>query len=246
MSGETLEDFSHYIPLGDLGRFAQNLSENIDTNFAETINTLKDKGFQNLLVNYQRKQKPFFVAYEAQDKVTSSYVFRSADGSEIKPEDYITAFEKFVKKNPDKIEAIRILLSKPKDWDTSALFELRTKLAKTQYKFTEDRLRKAYHNELADIISIVKHAAKNEPLISTQERVKRALQHLTKGKKFTSEQARWLELIKEHLMINLAIDEKDLKTIPVFAREGGLKQADRAFDGKLLALLKKVNLEMAK
>ncbi len=245
MSGESLEDFAQYIPHGDVGQFAQALPQALEKNFAETITLLRNKGFQKLLENYQRRPKSFLVAYETQDEVSSQYAFRIAD-AEIKPEDYIKAFEKFVKENPEKIEAIKILLNRPKEWGTEALFDLRTKLAKTPYKFTEDRLRKAYHNELADIISIIKHAAKSEPLLSAQERVEKAMEHLTKGNKFTKEQEKWLELIKDHLIVNLAIDEKDLQTIPIFTREGGLKRADKDFNGTLHSLLRKVNEEIAK
>ena len=37
----------------------------------------------------------------------------------------------FVKENPEHIEAIRILLDRPKDWGTDALSELKKKLAAT-------------------------------------------------------------------------------------------------------------------
>ena len=81
-----------------------------------------------------------------------------------KPEDYLDAFARFVRENPEQIEAIRILLERPKDWKTEALKELREKLALN--KFPEKDLQKAhqlvYHKALADIISMVKHAARQE------------------------------------------------------------------------------------
>ncbi|MBI5229595.1 DEAD/DEAH box helicase family protein [Candidatus Micrarchaeota archaeon] len=246
MSGNALEDFSHFIPEGDVGKFAQSLPGELRTSFAKTIGLLRDEGFQNLLLSYQRKPKTFLIAYESQDEVSSEYVLRTVDGRELKPEDYIKVFERFVKENPEKIEAVRILLSRPSKWSTDALNELRAKLSKTPEKFTEERLRKAYHNELADIISIVKHAAKDEPLLSSLERVEKAMRRLTKGKKFNAEQRKWLELIKGHLVVNLAIDGEDLKKMPIFADEGGLKRANKVFDGKIAVLLKQVNEEMAK
>ena len=57
--------------------------------------------------------------------VTSEWLVKGADGSECKPEDYLTAFARFVRENPAHIEAIRILLHRPKDWGTDALSELR-------------------------------------------------------------------------------------------------------------------------
>jgi len=246
MSGEALEDFSHYLPDGDVGKFAQSLPSNLKTDFAKTIEILRNKGFQSLLFTYQRRPKTFLIAYETQDEVSSEYVLRTVDGRELKPQDYIKVFEQFVKKNPEKIEAIRILLSRPSNWSTEALNELRSKLSKTPEKFTEERLRKAYHHELADIISMIKHAAKDEPLTSSLERVEKAMRRLTKDKEFNDEQLKWLDLIKEHLVINLAIDQNDLKNMPVFADEGGLRQANKVFGGKVVTLLTEINEEMAK
>jgi hypothetical protein len=47
------------------------------------------------------------------------------------------------------------------------------------------------------------------------------------------------------LSVNLAISEQDFD-LPVFAREGGLKKANKEFDGQLLMLLNQVNEEIAK
>ena len=72
-----------------------------------------DKGFQDLLENYPRARTGFVVAYEAEDEVTSEWRIRVADGSELKPEDYLAAFARFVRENPEHIEAIEILLDRP-------------------------------------------------------------------------------------------------------------------------------------
>ncbi len=37
------------------------------------------------------------------------------------PEDYLTAFARFVRENPAEIEAIRIVLDRPRDWGTDVL-----------------------------------------------------------------------------------------------------------------------------
>ena len=62
------------------------------------------------------------------------------------------------------MEAIRILLDRPRDWGTDALAELqREARATTPQRFTVENLQKAhavrYHKALVDIISMVKHAA---------------------------------------------------------------------------------------
>ncbi len=62
----------------------------------------------------------FVKAIETEDTVTSEWLVRGLDGREYKPEDYLTAFARFVKDNPAKVEAIGILLDRPQEWSTEA------------------------------------------------------------------------------------------------------------------------------
>ena len=79
--------------------------------------------------NYPKAEQVFIVAEGAEDQVASELLFRTIDGRDLKPEDYLVAFERFVKENPDGIAAINILLKKPVDFKTAQLKELRAKLA---------------------------------------------------------------------------------------------------------------------
>ncbi len=137
-----------------------------------------------------------------------------ADGKVVRPDDYLRAFETFVRENPEHIEAIRILLERPADWKTDALKELRAKLAATPQHFTQENLRRAYQHQLADIISIVKHAANHEqPLLSAEERVDRAMQNVFAGQHLSTEQQKWLDLIRRQLVANLAIERADFELL---------------------------------
>jgi type I restriction enzyme R subunit len=177
--------------------------------------------------------------------VVSGYLIRTAAGPAVRPDDYLAAFEQFVRENPDHIEAIRILLERPSDWRTDALRELRQKLATRPERFTQDNLRRAYQHELADIISIVKHAGVGEPLLSAEERVNRALARIRAGKTFTPEQERWLELIRNHLIENLAIDKEDFDLL-AFTRVGATwGRVNRDFKGTLVEVLAEINEAMA-
>src|SRR5207249_9147015 len=132
----------------------------------------------------------------------------------------------------------RILLKRPKEWGTEALTELKSKLAAAPQRFTFDALEKAhrfrYDKELVDIISMVKHAARQEePLLTAEERVGRAFDRLTSRQTFTPEQQRWLKRIREHLIANLTIDEEDFDNVPVLQTAAGWGNANRAFNGTL-------------
>jgi type I restriction enzyme R subunit len=165
-----------------------------------------------------------------------------------KPEDYLDSFARFVRENTDQIDAIKVVLERPKDWKTGALKELREKLALN--KFPEIELRKAhrlvYHKALADIISMVKHAARaEEPIYSAEERVDRALERVTTDKTFTEEQMKWLGYIREHLIENLTIDLDDFNVMPPFELHGGIAKAKKVFDNKLETLIAEINFAIA-
>lgn len=250
MAGEGREVFASFIPDGDMAAFAAKLRTALDTKFTETMKLLRNETFQDLLVNYPRPTRGFVVAPEAADTVTSRWLIRDSTGKEHQPDDYLKLFAEYVRDNPDQIDAIRILFDRPAEWGTDALGELRKKLATTKEKFTEDNLRKAHHaaynKPLADIISMVKHAADEAaPLLTAEERVDAALAKLTAGKALTPDGTHWLGRIREHLVANLTIDRDDFEFVPIFAREGGWPQANKAFDGKLDAFLRELNEAMA-
>ena len=243
ISAEGREQFSQFLPEADIGAFAESLPTRISRDWAGVMKTLRDPKFQDLMENYPRAPKTFVVAYTAQDTVVSEYVFRTIDGRELKPEDYLIAFERFVRENPDHIEALSILLTRPSEFHTKELTELRKKLASRPEKFTEENLRRAYHSELADIISIIRHAAKGDPLLSADERVDRAIARVKGGRKFSPEQEQWLQYIRDHLVRNLVIEQPDFKFIP-FSRHGGWEKANLVFEGKLSPLLETINVAM--
>lgn len=214
------------------------------------MSLLRNENFQRLLIEYPRPKRVFLKAIETEDVVSSEWLVRGLDGKEYKPEDYLTAFERFVKENPAKVEAIGILLDRPQQWSTEALDELRKKLSSTSERFTIDNLQKAhqlhYHKALVDIISMVKHAAhEQEPLYTAEERVKNAFAKLITGKSFTIEQSQWLDRIRAHMIANLSIDKDDFEVIPIFTHYGGWGRANRVFNNQLDHIIRDLNEAIA-
>jgi len=243
----TRELFVKYIPDGDMKAYVDTLKENIDKNFTQTMKRLRDKNFQDLLENYPRPKKVFFKGYDIVDTVEDEVMFRKG-GDYQKPGDYLKLFEEFVKHNPEQIEAIEILLSKPKNWNTSALDDLRDKLRKND--FSEKDLQKGHElvfkKSLADIISIIKHAADIEaPILTAHERVEQAVLKIAQAHEFSGEQMTWLAYIKEHLIENLVIDETDFDIMPVFERHGGLGRAKLIFGNEFTPLIHELNEALA-
>jgi type I restriction enzyme R subunit len=250
MTAEARLQFAAYVPDGDLATYARRLPPALRGQFTDTMRTLRSPAFQDLLVRYARPPRVFYVASEAVDTVVSEWVIRDGSGREYKPGDYLAAFSRFVKDNPAKIEAIRILLDRPRDWSSAALDELARKLAQAREGFTIPDLQRAhearYHRALVDIISMVKHAANaTAPLLTASERVERAFEKITRGQTFTPDQQHWLDRIRAYLVEGLAIDPTDFNLIPIFEREGGLAAAQRAFGPRLEAVLSQLNEAIA-
>jgi type I restriction enzyme R subunit len=246
MGGAARQQFAQYIDDGDMGRFAASLPQRIKSDFTSTMKLLRDAKFQDLLLNYPRAQRSFLVGYEVGDNVTSEWKFRVED-EYLKPEDYLTHFAKFIRAKSSEIEALQVLMHRPQDWRTDVLTGLRDKLRAAS--FDERDLQKAselVHHRLADIISLVKHAAKDEaPILTAEERVDRAMGQLRAQHGFSEEQLQWFQLIREHLVKNLTIELDDFDLMPIFSDRGGLGRAKKLFEPNLRSMLKQINRELA-
>ena len=87
MSGNARKEFANFIPDGDIGKYAAGLPKAIKEEFTASLGLLRNKDFQNVLLNYERAKHTFLVAVEQQDEVTSERVIR-AGGKLFTPEDY--------------------------------------------------------------------------------------------------------------------------------------------------------------
>ena len=65
-------------------------------------------------------------------------------------------------------------------------------------------------------------------------------QQTTRGRSFTGEQVRWLEMIRDHVATSLEITADDFDLTP-FAEEGGLGRAAQVFGAQLRPLLDELN-----
>lgn len=242
---ESRQSFNFILEGMDIADFARDLSQMLEKDWANTIRILQKESFFEICKNYQRARRTFIIADGAEDVVTSERIFRAKDGSELRPADYIKKFEQFVKNNPEHIGALEILFNRPKDFHTSELEELRGKLSiypdALEDKFTEKNLRDAYDKKLADIISIIKHAAQGEDLLTAESRIKRAFQRIYSRHQFTEEQKKWLSLIEGHLIKNILM-EKDDFDLMMFTREGGnYSKINQIFNGELDMLIQEIN-----
>jgi type I restriction enzyme R subunit len=250
MTGEARDLFARFVDDGDIGAFAEQIPALLQSAFTPTMKTLRDPEFQRLLEDYPRGQRTFIVAPQVVDTVTSEWLIRGGDGVQYKPADYLKAFAEFVRREADEIDALAVLLARPKDWKPDALVALRDALKSAPEHFTETNLERAYlaayQKALVDIISMVKHAAiDGAPLLTAHERVEAAMEHVIEGRDLTDEQLDWLNRIKLHLVQNLSIDREDFSLVPVLSDHGGWGSANKTFEGELAELLDDLNRELA-
>ena len=178
----------NYILSCDIAEFAKTLDQRFEKEWEKTIKLLQSETFLDFCENYPRPQKKFLRADGAEDYVSSRIIFRAKDGRELGPQDYLQEFDRFVKENSQHIEALEILLNRPRDFDTKQLKALREALStqpdSLEDKFTEKNLRRAYNKELADIISMIRYAAKGGELLTPEIRVDKALAKVKSNRSF--------------------------------------------------------------
>lgn len=161
----------------------------------------------------------------------SGYRFQTKDGEELRPKDYISAFEQYISDNSDRIDAIKILQNRPEDLRREHLEELNEKLRAESETFTEERLQKAYSEEMVDLLGFVKYAIGEDEFPTTEERVEKAFEVWEQEHDFTEEERKWLDMIREHFKREKMIKEEDFNDIP-FIRKGGWDSAADAFGGE--------------
>lgn len=61
---------------------------------------------------------------------------------------------------------------------------------------------------------------------------------------FTPEQLQWLDYLKEHLKINLAIDKDNFDVVPIFEQHGGLTRAKEVFGEQFDRIIQIINYKL--
>lgn len=167
-------------------------------------------------------------------------------GNAQKPEDYLNAFKEFIILNINRIPALAVVCQRPRDLTRQTLKEL--KFALDEAGFTEKNLQvawKDWKNEdiAADIISFVRRQALGEPLISHEERIRRAMARIYKMREWTAIQRQWLQRIEKQLIAQTLMDREDFNR-GAFAAHGGFKRLDKIFQGNFQQVLDDINTNL--
>ncbi len=190
-----------------------------------------------------------------------------ADGTGVeKARSRLDDFRRFLEDNRDRIEALRILYSRP--YRAGLRFrhvkELRDALRNPPlglpdpvrglwrlYETAEpEKVMGAGGDALVDLVALVRHEiTPGETLAPLADQVEARFrdwlaERESRGQTFTPEQRRWLDAIKDHIATSLAVDRDDFEYAP-FSQMGGLGAVYGAFGEDLGAVLDELNERLA-
>ncbi len=179
----------------------------------------------------------------------------------------VESFCQFIQEHKDTITALQILFNRPYSQRQRGLdFEQVRRLAeqldqhlhaddpllltedlwRAYMQLEKDRVRGAGERRiLADLVSLVRHAALDEDLVPYPERVEQRYQEWLEGqaaggRQFSPQERWWLDEIARYIGINVSINADDLNYSGFQAR-GGQVAAQRLFGTQLVSLLDELN-----
>jgi type I restriction enzyme R subunit len=173
----------------------------------------------------------------------------------------VESFQTYLQAHKEEITALQILFSRPyaqRRLDFDLLRQLAEQLSQdlrqgdplfmtealwhAYQQLEKDRVRGAGEKRvLADLVSLVRHAALDEALEPYPERVAHRYQEwLARRPAFTPQQRWWLDEIARHIGINLSIRVEDLNSY-AFQNRGGQVAAARLFGSRLPVILDELN-----
>ena len=188
-----------------------------------------------------------------------------SEGARAKAKGLVESFEKFLVEHRDEIDALEFFYSQP--YQSRLRYQdikaLAAAIEAPPRQWTPERLWRAYETLdrskvkrasakklLVDLVSLVRFALrqKNELVPYSEavnERFERwVAEQRTRGRSFTGEQIRWLEMMRDHIATSLEMQIDDFAYTP-FAEEGGLGRAALVFGPELRPLLTELNEVLA-
>lgn len=187
-----------------------------------------------------RGRRPGVPIYEGEDEVIAiEDIFK--DG--LTPEDYIEAFERYVRENRNAVAGMIAVTQRPRELTRKQLKELALSL--DEQGFSETNLRRAYGRArnadiAAHIAGFVRQAALGDALVPYATRVENALDRIEAARDWTREQRQWLRRIGRALKEYPVVDHETFDA-PALRQFGGWTRGDRDFDGQLEQVLGDIN-----
>ena len=169
-------------------------------------------------------------------------------GTATKPEDYLEGFRAYLEAHKNDIEALMVVMQRPRDLSRQQLRELKLKLDEAGYPVSSLRTAWAQMSNqdiAASIIGFIRQQALGTPLVPYDQRVDQALQRVMASQSWTTPQRRWLERIGKQMKVETIVDREALDR-GQFKAEGGFNRLNKVFGGKLEQVLGEIHEELWK
>jgi type I restriction enzyme R subunit len=175
-------------------------------------------------------------------------------------EKVVQTFKEWIEEHRDEYIALKAYFEEPyarrlkyedirelaKAIEAPPLYMTPERLWEAYRKLDATKVRGSGHRVLTDIVSLLRFALdEDEELVPHADVVKLRFglwlhdQQLN-GHRFTPEQIRWLEMVRDHIATSMTIEREDFDLEP-FRQEGGLVGAYRAFGDELETILSDLN-----
>lgn len=203
----------------------------------------KEEDFLIFLDSIQNPKKDRIIS-EHEDEIRT---VRQIYGKNEKPEDYLENFEKYIRENQDKVEALKLLKENPKLFKRKDLKELRYILDENGYKETE--LNSAYGkvenvNITADILSYIKKVLKGSTILDKEEKIQDIEKRIKRLKNWNPIQLKIIEKIISQLRENSYLTEEDFSTGIFKDNFGGYNKINQKLEDKLADIVSIINEEI--
>lgn len=167
-------------------------------------------------------------------------------GNAQKPEDYLDSFGAYLRENINKIPALIVVTTRPRELTRAQLKELRLMLDLAGY--SEKTLQVAWREMTnadiaASIIGFIRQATLGDALVPYEERVDKAMRKIIASQNWTSPQRQWLERIGKQLKVETIVDREALDQ-GEFKSQGGFTRINKIFNGSLETILVHINNEL--
>lgn len=162
----------------------------------------------------------------------------------LRPDDYLESFARFVREQRNEIAALDIICTRPSDLGRDSLKSLRLTLEREG--FTERQLNSALsqlsHQDMAaDIISFIRRYGVNAELLGHEERIRRAVARLKAAHSFSRAEEKWIDRMEKYLLNESVLSVRTFDESPAFRERGGFAALDRLFQHRLESLVHELN-----
>ena len=182
-----------------------------------------------------------------------------------KAEALVKSFESYLAEHKDEIDALQFFYSVPhkKRLRFKDIQALANAISSPPRSWTPEKLWRAYETLekskvrgasaqrlLTDIVSLVRFALHQDgELVPHADRVRQRYQQwlaqqANRGRKFSDEQIRWLDMMRDHIATSLEIDMDSFDLTP-FTNAGGLARASKVFGKDLKVIVQELNEALA-